>query len=152
LATNGEEPQNTSSPVVGALRAYVFTKNEGFNEISTTQPVPLNQWIHVIFTRSMSTGMHIDINGKEQAVTVTSGVANPSGPIMRQNEIYVGHDAVCTIDELKISNSILQSTQPLLIQWWLWASIIFAGVAVSGLVVYFGTRGKTPTSKKSEYK
>ncbi len=27
--------------------------------------------------------------------------ANPSGTIMRQNEIYVGHDAVCTIDELR---------------------------------------------------
>ena len=152
LATNGEEPQNTSSPVVGALRAYVFTKNEGFNEIATTQPVPLNQWIHVVFTRSLSNGLHIYVNGQEQEVIVTSGVANPSGTIMRQNEIYVGHDAVCTIDELKISNSIVQSTQPLLIQWWLWASIIFAGVAVSGLVVYFGTRGKTPTSKKKELK
>jgi parallel beta-helix repeat protein len=145
LATNGEEPQNASSPVVGALRAYVYTKNEGFNEIATTQPVPLNQWIHVVFTRSLTSGMHIFVNGQEQAVTVTTGVANPSGVIMRQNEIYVGHDAVFIIDELKISNSVEQSGQPLLMQWWLWVSIIFAGFAVSGLVVYFVTRGKTPS-------
>ncbi len=74
LATNGEEPQNTSSPVVGALRAYVFTKDGGFNEIATTQPIPLNQWIHVVFTRSVNNGMHIYVNGQEQAVKVTSGV------------------------------------------------------------------------------
>ncbi len=147
LATNGEEPQNTSSPVVGALRAYVFTKNEGFNEIATTQSVPLNQWIHVVFTRSLSNGMHIYVNGQEQEVIVTSGVANPSGTVMRQNEIYVGHDAVCTIDELQISNSIKQLAQPLWMQWWLWTSIIFAGVAGSGLLVYFVKRGKVPLGK-----
>jgi parallel beta-helix repeat protein len=137
LATNGAEPQNTSSPVIGALRAYVFTKNEGFNEIATTQSLPLNQWVHVVFTRSLVTGMHIYINGQEQEVTVTAGLANPSGVIMRQNEIYIGHDAICTIDELKISNSLEQSAQPLWMQWWLWTAIIFAGVAGCGLVVYF---------------
>jgi nitrous oxidase accessory protein len=145
LATNGEEPQNTSSPVVGALRAYVFTKNEGFNEIATIQSIPLNQWIHVVFTRSLTSGMHIYVNGQEQAVIVTAGVANPSGAIMRQNEIYIGHDAVCTIDELKISNSVEQRSHSLWLQWWLWASIIFAGVAISGLAIYFATRGKTPS-------
>jgi hypothetical protein len=81
--------------------------------------------------------MHIYINGQEQEVTVTAGLANPSGVIMRQNEIYIGHDAICTIDELKISNSLEQSAQPLWMQWWLWTAIIFAGVAGCGLVVYF---------------
>ncbi|HEX7482710.1 MAG TPA: NosD domain-containing protein, partial [Candidatus Bathyarchaeia archaeon] len=74
LAINGEEPQNASSPVVGALRAYMLTKNEGFNEIVTTQPIPLNQWVHVVFTRSLATGMHIYVDGKEQLVNVTSGI------------------------------------------------------------------------------
>lgn len=145
LALNGAEPQNISSSVVGALRAYVFTKKEGFNEIATTQPIPLNQWIHVVFTRSLTTGMHIHVNGQEQAVTVTAGVANPSGAVMRQNEIYIGHDAICTIDELKISNSVEQSAQPLWMQWWLWTAIIFAGVAGSGLIVYFTKLAKALT-------
>jgi len=147
LAINGEEPQNTSSPVVGALRAYVFTQNEGFNEIATTQTIPLNQWIHIVFTRSLTTGMHIYVDGQEQAVTVTAGIANPLGAIMRQNEIYVGHDAICTIDELKISNSVEQTAKPLWMQWWLWTGIIIAGLAGSGFMIYFVKRGKTTLSK-----
>ena len=141
LAINGEDPQNFSSPVVGTLRAYVLTKNEGFNEIATTQPIPLNQWVHVVFTRSLAAGMHIYVDDKEQVVSVTSGVANPSGTIIRQNEIYIGHDAVCTIDELIIANSVEQAAQLLWMQWWFWTAIIFAGVAGSGLMVYFTKRG-----------
>lgn len=86
--------------------------------------------------------MHIYVNGQEQAVTVTAGVANPSGAVMRQNEIYIGHDAICTIDELKINNSVEQSAQPLWMQRWLWTAIIFVGVAGSVLIVYFTKRGK----------
>ncbi len=142
LAINGAEPQNTSFPVIGALRGYVSTEKEGFNEIATTLPIPLNQWIHVVFTRSLTTGMHIYINGQEQAVTVSVGTANPSGALMRQNEIYIGHDAICTIDELKISNSVEQYGEPLWMQWWLWIAIIFAGVTGSGLIVYFTKRVK----------
>jgi len=147
LAINGAEPQNISSSVIGALRAYVFTKKEGFREIATTHPIPLNQWIHVVFTRSLTTGMHIYVNGQEQAVTVTAGVANPSGTVMRQNEIYIGHDAICTIDELKISNSVEPTAQPIWMQWWLWIVIIFSGVAGSGLLVYFTKRVKVPLTK-----
>jgi parallel beta-helix repeat protein len=147
LAINGEEPQNASSPVVGTLRAYVLTKNEGFNEIATTQPIPLNQWVHVVFTRSLETGMHIYVDGKEQVVRVTSGVVNPSGAILRQNEIYIGHDALCTIDELIIANSVEQATLPFWMQWWFWTVIIFAGVAGSGLVIYFMKRGKAASIK-----
>jgi parallel beta-helix repeat protein len=149
LAINGADPQNASSPVVGALRAYALTKNEGFNEIATTQPIPLNQWIHVVFTRSLTTGMHIYVDGKEQAVNVTAGVANPTGAIMRQNEIYIGHDAICTIDELKVSNTVEQTSQPLWMQWWLWTAIIFAGVTGSGLLLYFKKHGKATIPKKS---
>jgi parallel beta-helix repeat protein len=148
LAVNGAEPQNASSPVIGALRSYVYTKKEGFNEITTTKPIPLNQWIHVVFTRSLITGMHIYVNGEEQTVTVTAGVANPSDTIMRQNEIYIGHDAICTIDELKISNSVEQSEEPLWMQWWLWTAIIFAGVTGSGLTAYFMKRTKALSKTK----
>ena len=147
LAINGQESQNGRSPVFGALRAYVLTKDDGFNEIVTIQPIPLNQWVHVVFTRSLATGLHIYVDGKEQLVNVTAGVANPSGVIMRQNEMYIGHDAICTIDELKISNSVGQSVQPLWMQWWLWVSIIFAGVAGSGFVVYFTKRSKAVSTK-----
>jgi parallel beta-helix repeat protein len=138
LAINGEVPQNASSPLVGALRAYVFTENGGFNEIATKESVvSLNQWIHVVFTRSLTTGMHIYVDGKEQAVYVTFGEANPTGAITRQNEIYIGHDAICTIDELQISNMVDPLGQPFWMQWWLWTAIIFAGVAGSGLLLYF---------------
>ena len=151
LAINGEEPQNVSSPVIGTLRAYVLTKKEGFNEIATTQPIPLNQWVHVVFTRSLATGMHIYVNGEEQEVTVTAGVANPSGAIIRQNEIYIGHDAVCTIDELIIANSVEQATLPLWMQWWFWAAIIFACVAGSGLVIYFMKRSKVASIETKQF-
>ena len=137
LAINGEVPQNASSPPLGALRAYVLTKDEGLNEIDTKESVvPLNQWIHVVFTRSLTSGMHIYVDGQEQAVTVSAGVANPSGSIMRQNEIYIGHDAICTIDELHVSNMVEQVGQSLWMQWWLWA-IVFAGVVGSGFVLYY---------------
>jgi len=147
LAINGQAPQNASSPAVGALRGYVVTKDGGLNEIVTQSVVPLNQWIHVVFTRSLTTGMHIYVDGKEQEVTVSAGVANPSGAILRQNEIYIGHDSMCTIDELKISNTVEQAAAPLWMQWWLWIAIIFAGVAICGGVLFFKKQGKTAQPK-----
>jgi parallel beta-helix repeat protein len=149
LAINGQAPQNASSPAIGALRAYVLTKDGGLNEIVTKSVVPLNQWIHLVFTRSLTTGMHIYVDGKEQEVYVTAGTANPQGAIMRQNEIYIGHDSICTIDELKVSNTVEQTAQPLWMQWWLWTAIIFAGVAVSGVMLFFRKQGKAALSKKS---
>ncbi len=130
IAINGETPQNSSSPPMAALRGYVMTQNGVLNEIDTTKPLPLNQWIHVVFTRSLTSGMHIYVNGTEQAVQVSSGIANPSGPIMAQNELYIGHDSITNIDELHVSNMIGQQTQPLWMQWWLWA-ILFVGVGCS---------------------
>ena len=150
IAINGESPQNASSPPIGALRAYLLTKNEAFNEIVTKESVvPLNQWIHVVFTRSLTSGMHLYVDGQEQEVNVTAGVANPSGSVTRQNEIYIGHDAICTIDELQISNMVKPLGQPFWMQWWLWTAIIFAGVAGSGSVFYFKKHGKVSLSKNS---
>ena len=63
IAINGETPQNSSSPPIAALRGCVMTQNGVLNEIDTTNPVPLNQWIHVVFTRSLTSGMHIYVNG-----------------------------------------------------------------------------------------
>jgi nitrous oxidase accessory protein len=132
LAINGEEPQNSSALPLGALRGYIQTK-DGLNEIATIQPVvTLNQWIHVVFTRSLTTGMHIYVNGQEQEIKVTAGVANPQGATLRQTETYIGHDAICTIDELKLSNLAQSAVQPFWTQWWLWA-IIFAAIVVSGM-------------------
>ena len=108
FAINGEAPKNASSPQIGALRGYVFTKNGVFNEIVTKESVvPLNKWIHVVFTRSLTTGMHIYVNGQEQAVYTTYWRRKSlQASISRQNEIYIGHDSICTIDELKISNTV----------------------------------------------
>jgi parallel beta-helix repeat protein len=59
LAVNGMEPKNSSSPIIGTLRGYVVTDTEGFNEIVTTEAViHLNEWTHVVFTRSITSGMH----------------------------------------------------------------------------------------------
>jgi parallel beta-helix repeat protein len=135
LAINGEEPVNDSSPPQGALRAYVLTPS-GFNEIDTKTPLPSN-WVHVVFTRSTTTGMHIYVDGKEQTYTVAAGTANPAGPIQNPTDIYIGHDSMTEIDQLQISNTVVQQTQPLWTQWWLWTAIVLAGVAGSGLALYF---------------
>jgi parallel beta-helix repeat protein len=140
LAINGETPQNASSPPIAALRGYFMTENGILNEIDTTKPVPLDQWVHVVFTRSLTTGMHIYINGEEQAVTVFSGEANPNGPIARQNELYLGHDSITQIDQLQITNTAYATTQPLWMQWWLWATIVFLAAASFGLAFYYKKR------------
>jgi parallel beta-helix repeat protein len=141
LAINGEAPKNASSPQVGALRGYVFTNNGVFNEIVTKEPVvAFNNWIHVVFTRSLATGMHIYVNGQEQTIYTTYGEANPTGVISRQNEIYIGHDSISTIDELKISNTVNIPLQPIWFQWWVWVTIIFVTVLGSGLMLYFKKR------------
>ena len=140
VAVNGETPQNASSPPVAAIRGYVMTQDGILNEIDTKEPVPLNQWLHVVFTRSLITGMHIYVNGQEQAVIVSSGVANPVGYIAAQNELYIGHDSMTQIDQLQITNKVETLTQSLWMQWWLWAGIIFAAVAGSGTILYFKKR------------
>jgi parallel beta-helix repeat protein len=137
IAVNGETPQNSSSPPLAALRGYVMTQNGVLNEIDTKEPVPLNQWIHVVFTRSLTSGMHIYINGTEQDVQVASGLANPSGSIVTQNELYIGHDSITDIDELHVSNMVEQQTQPLWMQWWLWAILFVAvGSSLISLAIY----------------
>lgn len=87
--------------VEGALSGFVLTDTEEFNEIVTTQPVPLNQWINVEFTRT-STGMHLYVNGYEQSVNVIHGVQNPQGNIVNGTEYYFGHDGLATIDNVRI--------------------------------------------------
>jgi parallel beta-helix repeat protein len=134
LAINGVPPENTSSPAEGAIRGYVYTQNNGLNEIVTKNPVPLNQWVHIVFTRSLATGMHIYVNGEEQPVEVTAGVANPAGPIQRQTEIYIGHDSITNIDQLEISNVVKSQAQPIWTQWWLW-TIISASLIILGLEI-----------------
>jgi parallel beta-helix repeat protein len=149
VAINGETPSNDSSPPQGALRAYVMTPS-GFNEIDTKEALPFNTWVHVVFVRSMATGMHIYVNDKEQAVTVTAGIANPVGPIQNPTDIYIGHDSMTEIDQLQISNTDQTTSQPIWMQWWLWTAIIFAGVAGSGLVFYFQKQGRARLPKQKQ--
>ncbi len=146
VALNGEMPQNSSSPEVGAIRGYVLT-NEGLNEIVTTKSaIELNTWTHIVFTRSLNTGMHIYVNGQEQEVTVTSGSQNPQGATLRQTETYIGHDAVCTIDELKLSNVADYAAVPLWMQWGLWAAIA-AGLIVAGVMMFALRHNRTAKPK-----
>jgi parallel beta-helix repeat protein len=136
VAINGEAPQNSSAAEIGAIRAYVRT-DEGLNEIVTTQPaIELDTWTHILFTRSLQTGMHIYVNGQEQEVKVTSGTQNPQGATLRQTETYIGHDAICTIDELKLSYVAGSAANPLWMQWWLWAVIIASGLLVAAFMLF----------------
>jgi len=132
----GESPQNNSSPLQGALRGFITTEDGQFHEIVTTQAVvPLNEWIYVVFVRSITDGMHIYVNGVEQSVSVTSGSAYPTGNVARGNEFYIGHDSVCLIDEVSISTIAITQTQvlssPIWTQWWFLAIIGIVVVLVS---------------------
>jgi len=105
IAVKAGLPQNGYPVPTGALSGYVFTDTEGLNEIVTTEPVvPLNEWIHVTFTRSLTTGMHIYVNGVEQNVKAIYGTQNPTGSMINGTELYFGHDAEVTMEEVRISN------------------------------------------------
>jgi hypothetical protein len=103
LAIRAGTPEKGEQYVEGALSGCVLTDNGGFNEIVTTQAVPFNQWVNVEFRRD-TTGMHLYINGKEQATNVIHGVQNPSGNILNGTEYYFGHDSFTTIDNVKITD------------------------------------------------
>ncbi len=103
LAIRAGEPGVGEEYVEGALSGFVYTDQDGYNEIVTTQPIALNQWIHVEFTRT-ATGMHLYINGNEQDTNVLHGVKNPQGNIINGTEIYFGHDSLATIDEVRITD------------------------------------------------
>jgi parallel beta-helix repeat protein len=133
IAINGEAPQNSSSPILGAIRAYVLT-DCGFNEIATTIPVEEKTWVNIVFTRSLDTGLHIYVDGNEQPVQIVSGIQNPSGTALQQNEIYIGHDSNIQIDELKISNFV-EKANTFWTEWWLWAIIVV--VAAASLLVFY---------------
>ncbi len=51
----GETPQNSSSPLQGSLRGFITTEDGQFHEVVTTKAVvPLNEWIYVVFVRSLA--------------------------------------------------------------------------------------------------
>ncbi len=105
LAVKAGLQENGHSVPIGALSGCIFTDTEGFNEIVTRSPVvPLNQWVHVAFLRSTATGMHLYVNGVEQSVKPIYGAQNPKGKIVNGTEVYFGHDAEVTIDEVQISD------------------------------------------------
>ncbi len=102
-------------PSRGFLRGYVYTDRAHFNEIITTEPIiPIGKWVHVAFVRSVSTGMHLYINGEEAEANVTHGVRNPKGKILMGTEMYFGHDAEVIIDEPRVSDAALKPAQFLL--------------------------------------
>jgi parallel beta-helix repeat protein len=136
LAVNGEAPQNASSSPLGALRGYVATSS-GLNEIDTTKALPFNTWVHVVFVRSLTTGMHLYVDGKEQTVTVSAGSVNPTGAILQPTDIYIGHDSQTEIDQLQITNSSQPLDPSIWTQWLLWTAIILVAVTTTGLWLAF---------------
>ena len=144
LAVNGVEPKDSTSPPIGALRGYGVTDTEGLNEIVTTEPViHLHEWTHIVFTRSLKSGMHLYVNGNEEVTKVTKGTQNPTGNIKRSTYLYIGHDSNAIIDELSISNKAMSPVETFLgMQGWLWA-VIIAGALISvctGTLIYFKKR------------
>ena len=136
IAINGLTIEEDPRIPQGAILGFISTKNEGLNEIATAESViNLNEWTHVVFTRSLSSGMHIYINGKEQNVTVISGFQNPKGHIERETELYIGHDAVCLIDDMKLYNFAMEPTND---QFpWSEVVLIFSIISLVGLFFYF---------------
>ena len=103
LAIRAGDPASGENSVKGALSGFVLTDGGGFNEIVTTQPVPLNQWVQVEFTRT-ATGMHLYINGYGQSVNVLHGVENPQGNIVNGTEYYIGHDGLASIEDVTLTD------------------------------------------------
>ena len=142
LAVNGLFPSNATSGPLGAVCGYVYTE-AGYNEIVTLTPaVQLNQWTHLIFTRSLSNGMHIYVNGIEQPVMVTYGMQNPKGNIKHGTELYFGADFSGYIDETKISNAPYSASQPLWLQWWFSAAIVVIILVISAGAILLVNRKK----------
>jgi parallel beta-helix repeat protein len=137
LAFDGVSSDGDDLVPQGALRGFILDDSEVFNEIATKEPViSFGTWIYVMFTRSLTTGMHIYVNGVEEDVDVISGVQNPTGSIKGAGEIYIGHDSFTTLDEVSVSNFAEVQPLPLWMQWWFWA-LAAAGIAVAGGAVYF---------------
>ena len=150
VAITGAAPSNGTFPSVGTLRAYVTTDSAGFNEIVTTQPViSLNQWTHVVFTRSIKTGMRLYVDGVEQNVTVTSGTQNPSGAIEQVTGLIFGHDSITTLDNVRILNVAGGSTStPIWQEFWFWIAIVVAVVILVVIAFYVNKKSvKRNTSK-----
>jgi hypothetical protein len=104
LAIRGLGNEDGAQVQAGCLSGFVRTEDGTFNEIVTTQPVlSLNTWTHVGFDRT-ATGMHIYVGGYEQSVNAIHGVQNPTGRIMNGTEIYFGHDANLTLDEVSLTD------------------------------------------------
>jgi hypothetical protein len=97
-------PEDDTAVPAGSLSGFLLTDAGIFNEVVTAQPViVLNQWTHVTFTRTAA-GMHLYVNGHEETVKAIHGVQNPTGSIMNGTEIWLGHDAKITLDEVGISD------------------------------------------------
>jgi len=103
IAIRAGVPGPGENYVQGALSGFVTTDQTGFNEIVTTQSVPLNQWVEVEFTRT-NAGMHLYVNGYEQSVDVLHGVQNPQGNIENGTEYYIGHDGYATIQDVTLTD------------------------------------------------
>lgn len=113
LAFNGLEPNSSMSLPMGALRGYVTTDVDGFNEIASSQSViKLEEWIHVVFVRSLESGMALYVNGEEVGTKVIQGIQNPRGLIERSTYFYLGHDSITLLDEISISNVASKSLEP----------------------------------------
>lgn len=141
IAVNGLEPENGASPPVGSLRGYVTTDTHGFNEIATRQAViNLKEWTHVVFVRSLKSGMALFVNGEKISSEVIQGIQNPEGRIKRSTYLYIGHDANCLLDEISISNVALESAKSSF-----WESLVLLVIVVgigsiiisASLFIYF---------------
>ncbi len=133
IAIKAGIPENGYTVPEGALSGYVCTDTDGFNEIVTTEPVVLlDEWIHVAFTRT-ATGMHLYVNGVENPTQAIYGTQNPQGDMINGTELYLGHDAEVTMDEVKITN-LAPETQTLASQIDIGPNML---AAVIGVAVIF---------------
>lgn len=139
LALNGLKPENNSSLHIGSLRGYVTTDMDGFNEIASSQSViNLKDWTHVLFTRSLDSGLELLVDGQKVETEVVEGIQNPRGKMSRSTYLYLGHDANTLLDEVSIGNIALEKVDSSFFANFSWIIVFFAIVLLFiGLITFF---------------
>lgn len=146
LAVNGLKPENSSSLQIGSLRGYVTTDLDGFNEIASSQAViNLKEWTHVLFIRSLDSGLELLVDGQKVETEVVEGIQNPKGKMSRSTYLYLGHDANTLLDEVSIGNIALEKVDSLFLANFSLIVIGFFAITIVciGLIIFFKkNRGK----------
>lgn len=81
--------------------------------------------------------MYIYVNGVKQNVTAFAGSQNPAGSIEPATVLYLGHDSISTLENVRIFNVAKEPTStPIWQQWWFWTAVAAALAILAGTAHY----------------